>query len=302
MKIGILSRGPELYSTQSLYRAGIKRGHEMAIINSQHCNLVIEQGQAEVYYHDQPLSDLDAVIPRIGTSLTPDGAALITQFLLMDTFSTLNPEGLLLVRDKLRCLQRLRLAALNVPATAYVAEGQDVAPFVDAVGGLPVVIKMVESTHGIGVVLAESYRNAESTVEAFLKLKERIIVQEFIAEAGGADIRALVVNGRVVASMKRQAKEGEFRSNLHRGASAMPEPLTDQENYVACKAAQVVGLDIAGVDILRSARGPLIMEVNASPGLEGIETTTGIDVAGKIIGFVERKVLAKRKKKLKAVV
>jgi ribosomal protein S6--L-glutamate ligase len=161
---------------------------------------------------------------------------------------------------------------------------------------------MVESTHGIGVVLAESYRSAESTVEAFLKLKERVIVQEFIAEAGGADIRAFVVNGRVVASMKRQAKEGEFRSNLHRGATAQSEPLTEHETYVACKTAQIVGLDIAGVDILRSDRGPLVMEVNASPGLEGIESYTGVDVASKIISFVERKVLAKNKKKLKVIV
>ena len=302
MRIGILSRSPELYSTQSLYRAGMSRGHIMEIINSNQCNLVIEHDHAEVYYNDRPLSNLDAVIPRIGTSFTPEGAALVTQFQLMKIFSTLNPEGLLLVRDKLRCLQKLRLAGIEVPATAFVAEGQQAGNFIDQVGGLPVVIKMVESTHGIGVVLAESYRSAESTVEAFLKLKERVIVQEFIAEAGGADIRAFVVNGRVVASMKRQAKEGEFRSNLHRGATAQSEPLTELETYVACKTAQIVGLDIAGVDILRSDRGPLVMEVNASPGLEGIESYTGVDVASKIISFVERKVLAKNKKKLKVIV
>ncbi|HOY20219.1 MAG TPA: RimK family alpha-L-glutamate ligase [Haliscomenobacter sp.] len=299
MKIGILSTSQEVYSTQSLQRCGLARGHQIELIDYKQCSLIMEQGRAEMYYKDFPLSHLDAVIPRISTNFTLMGAAVLTQLRLMKVFSTVRPEALLLVRDKLRCLQRLQEIELDVPQTAYVGEGQPIGPLISMVGGLPVVIKLLESTHGLGVILSESYRNAESTIEAFHRLNERVIMQEFIREARGADIRAFVVNGKVIASMKRQARDGEFRSNLHRGASAEQERLTPQEDHVARTAAKAVGLDVAGVDILRSERGPLIMEVNASPGLEGIENTTQIDVAGKIFDFVEKKVLALKNGSLK---
>jgi ribosomal protein S6--L-glutamate ligase len=259
----------------------------------------MEQGRAEMYYKDFPLSHLDAVIPRISTGFTLMGASVLAQLRLMKVFSTINSEALLLVRDKLRCLQRLQEVGVDVPQTAYVGQGQELGPLISMVGGLPVVIKLLESTHGLGVILSESFRNAESTIEAFQRLNERVIIQEFIREARGADIRAFVVNGKVVAAMKRQAREGEFRSNLHRGASAQRERLSLEEDIAARTAAKAVGLDIAGVDILRSERGPLIMEVNASPGLEGIETTTKVDVAGKIFDFVEKKVLAIRNGKVR---
>jgi ribosomal protein S6--L-glutamate ligase len=299
MKIGILSTAQEVYSTQSLLRCGLARGHQIELIDYKQCSLVMEQGRAEMYYKDFPLSHLDAVIPRISTSFTLMGASVLTQLRLMKVFSTLKPEGLLLVRDKLRCLQRLQEMEIDVPQTAYVGDNQAIGPLISMVGGLPVVIKLLESTQGLGVILSESYRNAESTIEAFQRLNERVIIQEFIREAKGADIRAFVVNGKVVASMKRQAREGEFRSNLHRGASAQQERLTMQEDFVARTAAKAVGLDIAGVDILRSERGPLVMEVNASPGLEGIETYTKVDVAGKIFDFVEKKVHALKNGKVR---
>ena len=297
MNIGILSRGPQLYSTQRLYRAGVGRGHRMMIIDHTRCDLVIESGQAQVFYEDEPLNSLDAIIPRIGTSVTLQGASVINQFELMGVFTVARAMALLQARAKLRCLQRLAACGIDVPRTASVGAEADLVPLIESVGGLPVVIKLLESTHGIGVLLAETYRSAESTVEAFQRLNERVILQEFIREAGGADIRVLVVAGEVVATMKRQAPAGEFRSNLHRGARASREPLTEVEEKGVLEAVRAMGLDVAGVDLLRAERGPLIMEVNASPGLEGIEGVSGVDVAGHIIRYIERRVKGWRKRK-----
>ena len=295
MKIGILSKGPQLYSTQSLFHAGLRRGHSMEIIDYTRCSLVMEDGRLEVCCDGLPLSGLDAVIPRIATSVTQDGAALAGHFELMNVFTTTSAQALLLARDKLRTLQRLQAFGIEIPNTVFPGEEADLPALLSQLGGLPVVIKMIESTHGIGVILAETLHNAQSTLEAFQRLKTRVVVQEFIRKANGADIRALVVQGEVVAAMKRQAREGDFRSNLHLGATAVPVKLSEQERTVVLKAARVMELDVTGVDFLRSNRGPLVMEMNASPGLEGIETVTGVDVAGKIIEFIERKVNAKRK-------
>ncbi|MCB0589412.1 MAG: RimK family alpha-L-glutamate ligase, partial [Phaeodactylibacter sp.] len=212
-----------------------------------------------------------------------------SQFETMQCLTVARSEALLQSRDKLRCLQKLARCGIEVPRSAFVAVGQDLMPLLREVGGLPIVIKMLESTHGNGVILAETYRTAESVIEAFQRLGERFIIQEFIREAKGADIRALVVAGEVVATMKRQARSGEFRSNLHRGASAEVAALTEEEEEIVRKSVKMLGLDVAGVDFLRSSRGPLVMEVNASPGLEGIEGITGVDVAGKIIEFIEKR-------------
>lgn len=289
MKIAILSRGPQLYSTQSLVRAGMERGHSMHIVDHTRCTLVVGRGQPKIYYNDYQLQRFDAIIPRIGASVTSQGASVISQFEMMQSFTVARSEALLQSRDKLRCLQKLARCGVEVPRTASVAAGQDLMPLLRELGGLPVVIKLLESTHGNGVMLADTYRTAESMIEAFQRLGERIIVQEFIHEARGADIRALVVAGEVVATMKRQARGGEFRSNLHRGATAEVAALSEKEEELVCKSVKMLGLDVAGVDFLRSKRGPLVMEVNASPGLEGIEGVTGVDVAGKIIEFIERR-------------
>ncbi len=295
MDIAILSRGPQLYSTQSLYRAGRTRGHNMSIIDHTLCSLVIEDGHPEIYYEGQPIRHFDAVIPRIGASVTQQGAAVITHFELMNVFTAARANALLLGRDKLRCLQQLHRQGLSTPKTVALGQHSDLWSAVNALDGFPVVIKLLEGTHGIGVILCESMQQTESTVEAFQRLKERVIMQEFIKESKGTDIRALVVDGEVVASMKRQAQEGEFRSNLHRGASASAEKLTQTEMNIVVRATKAVGLSVAGVDLLRSERGPLIMEVNASPGLEGIETMTGTNVAAKIIQFIEKKVRERRR-------
>lgn len=297
MKIAILSRGPQLYSTQRLYRAGRQRGHYMKIVDHTLCNLVIEPNGSQILYDDDPLSEMDAVIPRIGSSVTYQGAAVINHFELMGIYTLARSQALLQARDKLRCLQRLAARGIPVPRTAYIGDEEDIFPAIERVGGLPVVIKLLESTHGAGVLLTQTLRNTEATVEAFHRLRERVIIQEFIEEAEGADIRALVVAGEVVASMKRQAQEGEFRSNLHRGASASRVVLSEKERKLVLSAVGTMGLDVAGVDLLRSRRGPLILEVNASPGLEGIETSTGIDVAGAIIRFTEKRVRSWKRKR-----
>lgn len=290
MKIAILSRGPQLYSTQSLVRAGMARGHAMHIVDHTRCTLVVGRGRPRIYYGDYPLERFDAVIPRIGASVTLQGASVIRQFEMMQAFTVARSEALLESRDKLRCLQKLARCSVEVPRTALAVPGQDLMPLVHEIGGLPLVIKLLESTHGNGVLLAETYRAAESMIEAFQRLGERVIIQEFIPEAKGADIRVLVVAGEIVATMKRQARPGEFRSNLHRGASAEIAELSDEERTAVQHSVKMLGLDVAGVDFLRSRRGPLVMEVNASPGLEGIEGVTGVDVAGKVIAFIERRV------------
>lgn len=290
MNIGILSRGPQLYSTQRLYQEGVQRGHRVHIIDHARCNLLLSSGKARIVYEEWSLGHLDAVIPRIGSSVTLRGAAVISHFELMGVFTVTRAQALLHARDKLRCLQRLVARKVAVPRSAFVAEGEDLEAILRHVGGLPVVVKLLESTHGAGVLLAETLQQLEATVEAFHRLGERVIIQEFIREVKGADIRAFVVAGEVVASMLRQAAPGEFRSNLHRGATAMPVVLTEEEKVLALRSVAAMGLNVAGVDLLRSEQGPLVLEVNASPGLEGIEQTTGIDVAGRIIEFVEQQV------------
>lgn len=287
MNIAILSRGPQLYSTQSLLRAGIQRGHQMRIIDHTRCHLMIQRGKPQIFYNNMRLSHIDAIIPRVGASVTAYGAAVIEQFEMMGVFSLLRPQALQQARDKLKTLQKLSSSGLPVPKTILVGPTEDLVPMINTLGGLPVVIKLLESTHGQGVLLAETHRQAVSIIEAFQRLKERILIQEFIKEAGGADIRALVVGADIVAVMKRQAKAGEFRSNLHLGANAARDQLSDRESELVKKAVRMMGLEVAGVDLLRSDRGPLIMEVNASPGLEGIQTITGVNVSKKIMEYLE---------------
>jgi ribosomal protein S6--L-glutamate ligase len=290
MKIVVLSRNAHLYSTSRLVEAGQKRGHEMLVLDHTKCDLLIEKKKPQVFYKGKPVEGVDAIIPRIGASVTFYGAAVVRQFEMMKVFTATESQALVRSRDKLRSLQILARAGLGLPKTAFTNYSKDVKTVIKNAGGAPCVIKLLEGTQGVGVVLAENQNAAESVIEAFNGLKARVIIQEFIKEAGGADIRAFVVDGVVVGAMKRQAKEGEFRSNLHRGGSAQIIELTDEEENAALKAAKSLGLGIAGVDMLQSKKGPLIMEVNSSPGLEGIEGATGKDIANTIIRFIERHV------------
>jgi ribosomal protein S6--L-glutamate ligase len=252
------------------------------------CVLGIEKSRPHIYYGGKEISDVNAVIPRIGASVTFYGAAVLRQFEMMKIFTAVESQALVRSRDKLRSLQIMARAGIGMPKTIFASKTKDVDQMIEAVGGTPCIIKLLEGTQGIGVILAENHKAAKSIIEAFMKLNAAMLVQEFIKEAKGADIRAFVVDGQVVGAMKRQAKEGEFRSNLHQGGSATVINLTAEERSTAIKAAKKLGLGIAGVDMLQSERGPLVMEVNSSPGLEGIENATGIDVAGKIIEYVER--------------
>ncbi|MCB0519308.1 MAG: 30S ribosomal protein S6--L-glutamate ligase [Lewinellaceae bacterium] len=288
LNLAILSRGAGLYSTQSLFRAARNRGHYVRVIDHQRCHIVIERGLPQVIYEGTRLIGMDALIPRIGASVTDYGAAVIRQFELMGIYTATRSEALIMARDKLKCLQKISAAGLDVPKTFMAGAVEDVPSLIDKFCGVPLIIKLLEATHGVGVILAESRQTAISVVESFFKLDQPVILQEYIAESGGADIRAFVVGKKVVAAMYRQAAEGEFRSNLHRGATSSMIELTHHEKAIVLKAAHLMGLDIAGVDLLRSNRGPLVMEVNASPGLEGIEGTTGVDIAGAIIEHVEQ--------------
>lgn len=296
MKIAILSRNSKLYSTKRLVEAAQKRGHEAVVIDHSKCDLVIEKGKPAIHYKGEEIKGIDAVIPRIGASITFYGTAVVRQFEMMHVFTAVESQAIARSRDKLRSLQLLARAGLGMPKTMFTNHSKDVAKVIEKLGGAPVVIKLLEGTQGLGVVLAETDKAALSVIEAFYDLKQRIIVQEFIAEAKGADIRAFVVNGEVVGAMKRQGKEGEFRSNLHRGGTAKLIKLSREEKAAALKAAKTLGLAIAGVDMLQSKRGPLILEVNSSPGLEGIEKATGIDIADKIIEYVEKNAKGKGSK------
>lgn len=288
VKIGILSLGPELYSTRRLYEEAKKRGWDAEVINYLNCATTMEQGRLSVSYKGRDISDLDAVIPRIGASRTFFGTAVVRQFELMGVFCANASIAISRSRDKLRSHQILAKHGVNMPRTLFAAKVEDVDDIIKAVGGTPLIIKMIEGTQGVGVVLAETHKAAKSVLEAFYGLKVNLLLQEFIEEAGGADIRAFVVDGKVVAAMKRQGAEGDFRSNIHRGGSAIPIKLSRAERELALKAARVMGLTVAGVDMLQSSRGPLIMEVNSSPGLEGIETTTGVNVAAKIMDLIAK--------------
>jgi ribosomal protein S6--L-glutamate ligase len=290
MKIAVLSRNRNLYSTKRLIEAGEQRGHEMLLLDHMKCVLVIEQGRPHIYYGGKEIMGVNAVIPRIGASATFYGSAVVRQFEMMKIFTAVESQALVRSRDKLRSLQILARAGIGIPKTAFASspKDKDIDSVIETIGGAPCVVKLLEGTQGIGVILAENQKAAKSVIEAFLKLDASILVQEFIKESKGADIRVFVVDGQIVGAMKRQAKEGEFRSNLHRGGSASVIKLSADERGTAIKAAKKLGLAIAGVDLLQSDRGPLVMEVNSSPGLEGIEGATGIDIAGKIIEYVER--------------
>jgi ribosomal protein S6--L-glutamate ligase len=294
MNIAILSRNPRLYSTRRLKEAGEARGHRVEIIDHMKCVLFIEKKNPMVLYQGRKLDYFDAVIPRIGASVTFYGAAVVRQFEMMKVFSAIESQALIRSRDKLRCLQVLSRAGLGMPKTIFMDYSRDTEGVVEAVGGAPVVIKLLEGTQGLGVVLAENKKAAKSVIEAFHGVKTRIIVQEFIKEAKGADIRVLVVNGEVVGAMKRQAREGEFRSNLHRGGTASVVKLSRQEKHAAILAAKKMGLAIAGVDMLPSMRGPMIIEVNSSPGLEGIEGATKTNIAEKVIQYLEKNAVGRK--------
>lgn len=286
MNIVILSRNKNLYSTRRLVEAAELKGHSVRVLDHLKCSIVIEKQNPHLFYDGLLLENVDAIIPRIGASVTYYGAAVIRQFEMQNIFTTVSSQSLVRSRDKLRSMQLLSTAGIGMPKTAFTNFSNDSDAIIKQVGGVPLIIKLLEGTQGLGVVLAETKKAAGSVIEAFNGLKARVIVQEFIAEAKGADIRALVVNGEVVGAMKRQGKEGEFRSNLHRGGSASIFNLSEEEKNAAIVAVKTLGLKIAGVDMLQSERGPLILEVNSSPGLEGIEKATKFDIAGKIIEFV----------------
>ena len=288
MKIAILSRKKALYSTQRLVEAGQLHGHQVQVIDTLRCYMNIASHKPGIHYRGENLSDFDAVIPRIGASITFYGTAVVRQFEMMGVYSLNESVAIARSRDKLRSVQLLARKGIGLPVSGFAHSPDDVQDLIKMVGGAPLVIKLLEGTQGIGVVLAETQQAAESVIEAFMGLKANILVQEFIKEAGGADIRCFVIGDKVVAAMQRQAQAGEFRSNLHRGGSASLIKITPEERSTAVRAAAVMGLNVAGVDILRSNHGPVVMEVNSSPGLEGIEAVTGKDIAGMIVEFIAK--------------
>jgi ribosomal protein S6--L-glutamate ligase len=287
MRIGILSRGPKLYSTKRLKEAAVAKGHEVRVVDYTRCYMNITSHRPQVLLAGAAL-EFDAVIPRIGASNTFYGTAVVRQFEMMHTYPLNTSQAISRSRDKLRALQLLARAGIGLPVTGFARSTKDIDGVIHLVGGAPLIIKLVEGTQGKGVVLAETDKAAESVMGAFIQLDANILVQEFIKEAGGADIRAFVIGDKVVASMKRQGPEGEFRSNLHRGGSASTVKLTPEERSTAVRSAKILGLRVAGVDMLRSNHGPVVMEVNSSPGLEGIEQSSGKDVASAIIAYLEK--------------
>jgi ribosomal protein S6--L-glutamate ligase len=297
MKIAVLSRNPKLYSTRRLVEAIEKRGNQALVIDHLKCDIIIDDSGPSIFYQGEKITGINAVIPRIGASVTFYGTAVVRQFEMMKVFSAVDSLAITRSRDKLRSLQILSRSGVNMPKTAFTNYSREENKVLRHIGDAPVVIKLLEGTQGLGVVLAETNKAAKSVVEAFESLKTRVILQEFIEEAGGADIRAFVVDGEIVGAMKRQGKEGEFRSNLHRGGQANLIKLSRAEKATAIKAAKSMGLAIAGVDMLQSKRGPMVLEVNSSPGLEGIETATGIESADKIVEYIERSVAKKRRPK-----
>lgn len=297
MKIAVLSRNPNLYSTKRLVEAIEAKGHESQVVDHLRCDIIMDNTGPIVYYKGENLVNVDAIIPRIGASVTFYGTAVVRQFEMMNVFSAIDSLAITRSRDKLRSLQILSRANVGLPKTAFTNSSKGENKVLKHIGNAPVVIKLLEGTQGLGVMLAETDKAAKSVVEAFESLKTRVILQEFIEEAGGADIRVFIVDGEVVGAMKRQGKEGEFRSNLHRGGNASIIKLSKVEKSTALKAAKSMGLAIAGVDMLQSKKGPMVLEVNSSPGLEGIEKATEIDIAGKIVEYIERSVAKKRRPK-----
>ena len=288
MRIAILSRNRKLYSTRRLVEAAEQRGHEVQVLNTLKCYMNIASLRPVVHYRGERLEPFDAVIPRIGASVTFYGAAVLRQFEMMGAYPANESVAITRSRDKLRSMQILARAGIGLPLTGFANSPDDTQDLIKLVGGAPLVVKLLEGTQGKGVVLAETQKAAESLIEAFRALGVNFLVQEFIKEAGGSDVRCFVIGEKVVASMQRTANEGEFRSNLHRGGSAVTVKLTPEERATAVRAARQMGLNVAGVDLLRSNHGPVVMEVNSSPGLEGIEKATGKDVAGMIIEFLEK--------------
>ncbi len=286
MKIAILSRKASLYSTARLKDAAEAAGHEARVIDYLRCYMNIASHRPSILYQGEQL-EFDAVIPRIGASNTFYGTAVVRQFEMMDVFPLNESQAISRSRDKLRCLQLLARRGIGLPVTGFAHSTKDVEGVIQLVGGAPLVVKLLEGTQGIGVVLCETKNAAESVIEAFRGLNANILVQEFIKESGGADLRAFVIGGKVVAAMRRQGAEGEFRSNLHRGGSAAKIKLTPEERSTAVRAAKAMGLRVCGVDMLRANHGPVVMEVNSSPGLEGIENASGVDIAGAIIKYIE---------------
>ncbi|MGH8946059.1 MAG: 30S ribosomal protein S6--L-glutamate ligase [Acidimicrobiia bacterium] len=286
MKIAILSRSSSLYSTSRLREAGARRGHEMRVVDYLRCYMDITARKPKILIRGEEIKP-DAVIPRIGATYTFYGAAVVRQFEMAEIFTLNSSDGISRSRDKLRSMQLLSRAGVGLPTTSFAHATQDINGLLEVVGGPPVVVKLLEGTQGLGVVLAETKKAAESVIGAFRQLDANILVQQYIKEAAGADIRALVVGGKVVAAMKRQGAPGEFRSNLHRGGSAEPMKLSAKERATAVRAAKTMGLSVAGVDMLPSEEGPLVLEVNSSPGLEGIEGVTGLDIADTIIEYIE---------------
>ena len=288
MHIGILSQGPKLYSTRRLVEEGQAHGHEVTVINPARCYMNISSHNPMVYLKGKELAEFDCIIPRIGASITFYGCAVLRQFEMMHVYSLNESVAITRSRDKLRSLQLLSRKGIGLPVTGFANNPDDTDHLIELLGGAPLVLKLLEGTQGKGVVLAETKQATESVIDAFRALKANILIQEFIREAAGADIRCLVIGDRVVAAMKRQAKEGEFRSNIHRGGKASLIKLTPEERSVAVRAARSMGLNVSGVDIMRSAHGPVVLEVNSSPGLEGIEGATDKNVAGQIIKFLEK--------------
>ena len=295
MKIAILSRNKRLYSTRRLVEAGEAAGHEMHVIDTLRCYMSMVAHKPEIHFKGQVLEGFDAVIPRIGASVTQYGTAVLRQFEMMGTYVINDSVAITRSRDKLRSLQLLSRKGLGLPITGFAHSPDDIPDLITMVKGAPLVIKLLEGTQGIGVVLAETNQAAESVIQAFMGMKANIMVQEYIKEARGADIRCFVIGDKVVASMKRQAADGEFRSNLHRGGTASVIRITPEERSTAIRAAKAMGLRVAGVDLLRSNHGPVIMEVNSSPGLQGIESATGKDIAGMIIEHIEKNAVPARK-------
>lgn len=292
MKIAILSQDAGLYSTRRLKEAGQARGHDLRVINYLRCYMNITSHRPTIVYNGQTLENFDAIIPRIGASKTFYGTAVVRQFEVMGVFSLNESQAISRSRDKLRCLQILARDGIGLPVTGFAHATEDIDGLIKTVGGAPLVIKLLEGTQGIGVVLAETTQAAKSVIEAFRGLDANILVQEFIKEAEGADLRCFVVGGKVIAAMKRQGAKGEFRSNLHRGGYAEKVKLTPEERSTAIRAAKAMGLRVAGVDLLRSNHGPVVMEVNSSPGLEGIEKATEVDVSDRIIEYIEKNAMS----------
>jgi ribosomal protein S6--L-glutamate ligase len=294
MKIAILSRNKHLYSTRRLIEAAEARGHSVRVIDVLRCYMNLVPHTPEIHYRGGKLEGFDAVIPRIGASVTFYGTAVVRQFEMMGVYALNQSEAITRSRDKLRALQLLATHGVGMPVTGFAHSPDDTRDLIDLVGGAPMVVKLTEGTQGVGVVLCETDEAAESVIDAFRGLRAYFFVQDFVEEARGMDIRCFVVGGKVVASMMRQARPGEFRSNLHRGGTATEIKITAEERTTAIHAAEIMGLDVAGVDILRTSKGPMVLEVNSSPGLEGIEEATGVDIAGKIIQVVEKKIGVQR--------